>query len=96
MIEDTIEQFRNELREAVLNRKIEVKYRILNDDFYLFQMIVRLRINEKITKEKELVFTVSESNNLICYHEDLTKGIFDDDITELSKMYREKVASIEI
>lgn len=94
MIEYTIERFRNELREAILTKKIEVKYRILNDDFYLFQMIVRLRINEKITKE--LVFTVSESQNLICYHEELTKGIFDNDITELSKMYREKVRDIEI
>ena len=85
MIEEAIEQFRKELREAVLTRKKEVEYRKLTDE--CFQMIVRIRITIKRTKE--LVFTVEEADGFICYHEDLTDGMFDNDIKELSKMYRE-------
>ena len=88
MIEQTIEQFRKELREAVLKQKIEVKYHRLTDSkTYQYEMRVTIRIDPKTTKE--ICFTVSDLHNFICYHEPLTDGMFDNDIKELSKMYRE-------
>ena len=85
MITDTIEQFRKELREAVLTKKIEVKYKRLTDSkTYQYEMRVRIIINPKTTKE--ILFSVSDLHNFICYHEPLTDGIFDNDIKELTNI----------
>jgi len=87
MIEQTIEQFRKELREAILNKDVKLYFEPLIDDVYIFSMTAIIRSGSYRKYEKEISFSIART--FIYYHEELTEGIFDNDIPELIKIYRE-------
>ena len=87
MIAETIEQFRTELRDAILNKNIELAFEPLKDDVYIFNMTAIIRFGSYRKYEKVISFTIAKE--FVSYHKKLTKGIFDNDIPELIKMYRE-------
>lgn len=87
MIAETIEQFRKELRDAILNKEVELKFKPTLDDGYIFSLTAIVRFGSDGKYNKEISFTIAKT--FVCYHEELTEGIFDNDIPELIEMYRE-------
>lgn len=87
MIEQVIEQFRKELREAILNKEVELEFKPQLDDEYIFKMTAIVRFGSNGKFNKEISFTIAKT--FVCYHEELTKGILDKDIPKLIEMYRE-------
>lgn len=70
-----------------MSKEVELEFKPTLADGYIFKLTAIIRFGSNGKYEKKIDFTIA--NKFVCYHEELTKGIFDNDIPELIEMYKE-------
>ena len=86
-LEMALANFREELKKAILNESVEMEVSAEIDDVYFAKTYIWFcGIN--------IQFTVA--NNFVCYHDDFTKGIFDekDDFAQFKTIVNSKLPQL--